>query len=51
MEAAIKEDAAKVSGEVVKGAEAIALKTEELSKKISNMVEEELDDLLKELHI
>jgi len=49
LEAAIKEDAAKVSGKVVEGAETIVSKTEELSKKISNLVEEELSDFLKGL--
>jgi cerevisin len=51
LEDALKKDATKVSGEIVKGAESMASKTEKISKKIQNMVEEELSDFLKELNL
>lgn len=51
LEKALKEDAAKVAGAVVKGSERLHTEAEKISTKISHMVEEELNELMKEFNL
>jgi len=50
LEAAIEEDLNIASGKIVKGTESMVAKTEEISKKIHLMVDEELEEFFEELN-
>jgi cerevisin len=50
LEAAIEEDFNIASGKIIKGTESMVAKTEEISKKIHQMVDEELEEFFEELN-